>query len=108
MSRLEPVWVDLAVFLFLLLIGHIVFGQFEDYKPKWRRILKVVLSVVLFIAIRLTVGRLWGWLIFVVPVAIGLPIVHGWWLPKHGINGWTAEPRDKYLELVTRRRKRST
>ena len=23
-----------------------------------------------------------------------------YWLPKHGINGWTAEPRDKYLELM--------
>lgn len=26
--------------------------------------------------------------------------VHAWLLPKHGINGWTAEPYDKCLELV--------
>ena len=30
--------------------------------------------------------------------------VHLVWLPKHGINGWTAEPRDRYLELMERRR----
>lgn len=26
--------------------------------------------------------------------------VHMVWLPKHGVNGWTGEPRDKYYELV--------
>ena len=31
-----------------------------------------------------------------------------YWLPKHGINGWTAEPYDKYLELVRGRRQRSS
>jgi hypothetical protein len=23
-------------------------------------------------------------------------VIHMWWLPKHGINGWTGEPKDKY------------
>jgi hypothetical protein len=26
-------------------------------------------------------------------------IIHGWWLPKKGINGLTAEPKEKYYEL---------
>ena len=26
--------------------------------------------------------------------------LHAVWLPSKGINGWTGEPRDKYLELV--------
>jgi hypothetical protein len=25
--------------------------------------------------------------------------IHMWWLPKHGINGWTGEPKEKYHEL---------
>ena len=25
--------------------------------------------------------------------------VHAWWLPRHGINGWTAEPKEKYYAL---------
>jgi hypothetical protein len=98
-------WPDMAVFLFLLLVGHILLGHFEDYKPKWRRVLKVVISLALFAAAQAALGRFWGWMIFVVPVVIGIPVVHGWWLPKHGINGWTGEPRDKYLELVRSRKR---
>jgi len=26
-------------------------------------------------------------------------IVHGWWLPRNGINGWTGEPKARYYEL---------
>ena len=106
MWRTDTIWLDLAIFLFLLLSGHVLLGHFEDYKPKWRRILKVVVSVALFLAVTFTLGRPWAWLIFIVPVGIGLIVVHGWWLPKHGINGWTGEPREKYLELVNRRRNR--
>jgi hypothetical protein len=29
-------------------------------------------------------------------------VIHAWWLPRHGIDGLTAEPYDKYLALVTR------
>ena len=35
----------------------------------------------------------------------GAAVVHLWWLPSHGINGWTGEPREKYLELVGGRRR---
>jgi pimeloyl-ACP methyl ester carboxylesterase len=30
----------------------------------------------------------------------GALVVHCWWLPRHGINGWTREPKDKYLEAA--------
>jgi hypothetical protein len=26
-------------------------------------------------------------------------LTKAWWLPKHGINGLTGEPKDKYYEL---------
>ena len=26
-------------------------------------------------------------------------IIHGWWLPRNGINGWTGEPKARYYEL---------
>ncbi len=26
-------------------------------------------------------------------------VVHLWWLPRHGINGLTGEPREKYFAL---------
>jgi len=36
-------------------------------------------------------------------IAIGLaalPVIyiHGVWLPRHGVNGWTAEPRERSRE----------
>ena len=100
----DSLWLDVAAFLLLVLVGHILLGHFEDYRPRWRRVLKVVLSLALFIAALATLGRFWAWLIFFVPVAIGIPIVHMWWLPKQGINGWTGQPREKYLELVRSRK----
>ena len=99
-------WLDLAVFLFLVLVGHILLGHFEDFKPKWRRVLKVVLSIALFATALAFFGRFWAWVIFVVPVLVGVAVIHGWWLPKHGIDGWTGEPREKYLELVGARKRR--
>jgi hypothetical protein len=96
----ETIWLDLAVFLFVVLVSHILLGHFEDYKPKWRRILKVIIGMALFLAVLTAFGRVWGWLTFIVPIVVGGVVVHGWWLPKHGINGWTGEPRQKYLELV--------
>ena len=103
----STMWFDVAVFLFLILIGHILLGQFEDYKPKWRRVLKIGLSVALFVGVMSAFGRLSTWLVFSVPVVIGGVIIHGWWLPKHGINGWTGEPREKYLELVKARKRKN-
>jgi hypothetical protein len=42
-----------------------------------------------------------GWFFVLLGVLLALVLfVHGWWLPKrHGINGWTAEPREKYFAL---------
>ena len=31
--------------------------------------------------------------------------VHAWWLPSHGVNGWTGEPKDKYYTLIGARRR---
>lgn len=98
--HLDTFWLDVSVFLFLILLGHILLGHFEDYRPKWRRVLKACISLALFLALLAAFGRFWAWMALGVPVMLGVVAVHGWWLPKHGINGWTGEPREKYLELV--------
>jgi hypothetical protein len=97
-------WLDLAIFYGCFALGSICFGHFEDWKPKWRRVLKFVLATVIFYSLLQFGGRqlAWGVMGALLLVVIYL---HAVWLPSKGINGWTAEPRDKYLELVGAPRK---
>jgi len=92
-------WMPVAITAFIFAVGNILFGHFQERTPKWRRVAKVVLVLSVIGAISAKAGPLWG----LAPVAVMLVvfvIVHLWWLPKHGINGLTGEPRDKYYELM--------
>jgi hypothetical protein len=94
----SPYWFEVAVVATLITIGHIVFAAFAERVPVWQRLLKFFVGIGLAVLISAAAGR--GWFfgaIAVVLIAVG--VVHGWWLPKHGINGWTAEPREKYYAL---------
>lgn len=102
MWRIDTIWFDVAVVMTVFAIGGILFGRFEEHKPRWRRLLKVVLVTAVVLALATMVGRAWAYGPLAVPL-IGAAWVHLVWLPKHGINGWTAEPREKYLELVDKR-----
>jgi hypothetical protein len=33
-------------------------------------------------------------------LTVGQIVLQGWWFPRHGINGLSAEPYDKYLALI--------
>ena len=106
MWSLDSRWFDVAVVMSIFGVGNILFGHFEQHKPRWRRLLKVILVVAVFLGLAEWAGRLWAYGVLSLPL-IAAGYVHIWWLPAHGINGWTAEPRDKYLELVTRKRQRA-
>jgi hypothetical protein len=78
--------------------GQHFFWRFEPRQPFWRRTLKIIVTL----AVTAVVTRYFGTIGLIVWFAIViLPIVyiHGIWLPRHGVNGWTAEPRDKYHAL---------
>jgi hypothetical protein len=90
-----PYWFELAVILGIFAVGGILFGHFEEGRPKWQRVLKVFLVSGLMVFISAWAGRAW----FFGALGLGfvlVVIIHAWWLPKKGINGWTAEPKDKY------------
>ena len=96
-------WFDVAIIMSIFAVGGVIFGRFEMHKPWWRRMLKQLLFVVGMMAITESLGRTWAYgLLGLVMCAVA--VIHAWWLPKHGINGLTAEPYDKYLALVTRSR----
>ena len=101
MWRTDTRWLDVAVVMSIFGIGNVLFGRFEEHKPRWRRLLKIpiVLGIVLLLAS--TLGRAWAYGAIGL-LGIGALWVHAVWLPRHGVSGWTAEPRRRYLALMRR------
>ena len=104
MWSLDSRWFDVAMVMTLFAIGNICFGRFEEHKSRGRRIAKVVVFVAAFLGLIWAGGRLAGYSVIGVFGLLAV-YVHAFWLPSKGINGWTAEPRDKYLELITARKR---
>ena len=104
MWRTDSLWLEAAIVLGIFAVGNIVFGHFEQHNHPARRLAKVAVVLGITLALSSTLGRIWGlgWLLL--PLAAA-GYVHLHWLPKHGVNGWTGEPRDRYLALVTARKR---
>jgi hypothetical protein len=102
MWRTDSLWFEAAIVLGIFAVGNILFGHFEQHKPPLRRLAKVALVLGLTLTLSATLGRAWGlgWLLLPLGAAA---YIHLHWLPKHGINGLTGEPRDKYLALMAER-----
>lgn len=94
----SPYWFEVAVMGVLIAIGNILLGHFEQGKAKWRRVGKVFIGCGLAVLISATAGREW-FFVFLGVMAGLIVIVHCWLLPRKGINGWTAEPREKYYAM---------
>jgi len=95
----ETIWFDLAVVFGIFAFGNILFGHFEEHKPKMRRVAKLLL-VSIAVAVLSMYGLRWVAFAALGVLALAALYVHGVWLPKHGINGWTGEPRGKYYDLL--------
>lgn len=81
------------------LAANIVFNVFEKHLPWWRRAAKFAAVIAVLALIGAAFGRLAVYAVLGL-LAIGQVILHAWWFPRHGINGLTAEPYDKYLALI--------
>ena len=92
-------WFDTSIVFGIFAVGNILFGHFEEHRPKSRRLLKV--AIVLGLAILFSWLQLrWVFGLILLLLLGAAAYVHLVWLPKHGINGWTGEPKDRYLKLV--------
>jgi len=89
---------EVAVVATVFAVGNILFSHWAAETPRWRRLLKFVLILGLTLAISATLGRRWA-LVFLGLLVLAVVIVHAWWLPRHGVNGWTGEPKEKYYAL---------
>jgi hypothetical protein len=91
-------WLDLAIVAAILTWGNIQFRRFEPDKPVWRRIGKACVILAIAAVISHYFGRAGVW-IAVAIAALPVIYIHGIWLPRHGVNGWTGEPLEKYYAL---------
>ena len=92
----NSLWFEIAIVSAVFAIGNITMGHFEEQAPKWRRLAKYFLSLLLICSLSVLAGRTVALLclgFFFLPVLY----IHAYYLPrKKGINGWTGEPREKY------------
>ena len=89
---------DVLTVAVFLMFGNIMFRHFEPRASLLRRVLKVVATLAVTAVISYYFGRTGVIVAFGVAM---LPVIyiHAIWLPRHGVNGWTDEPRDKYYAL---------
>jgi len=87
------------VFTIASIAYFLAFNNFEKHVPMQRRITKlfIVVGVLAVIGILFSRVAFWG---VITLMTIGQVYLHGVYFPKHGINGLTAEPYDKYLETI--------
>jgi hypothetical protein len=98
MWRTDTHWFDVTIATTVLMLGHLYFGRFEEHRPRWRRLLKSLLVIAMLVGTSAWAGR--GWMFALLgAMTAGVLVIHAWWLPRHGVNGWTAEPRDRYYAL---------
>lgn len=94
----DTIWFDVALILFVFAIGNIFFGHFEERTPRRKRVAKVLVFSALAAGLSAAFGH--GAVLALLAVAtVFVIIVHAWYLPRHGINGLTGEPREKYYAL---------
>ena len=98
MWNTNTVWFEIAIVTIFFLLGHIFLGHFEERSPKWRKLVKYLVTLVVIISISLFFGRTIA--LTILGLAL-IPIfyIHAILLPKKGINGWTGEPKSKYYEF---------
>jgi hypothetical protein len=99
MWRTNTYWFDVALTMTLFMLGHLFLGRFVEHRSRWRRLLKTVIGLAILIGTTTLAGRGWMYALLGAIVA-AVAAIHGWWLPRKGVNGWTAEPRTRYYELI--------
>src|SRR3954451_16435657 len=89
---------DVGAMAAFLIIGNVLFRHFDPMMSLPRRVAKVALILAVTAAVSYFFGRT-GVIVAFAIACVPLVYIHGIWLPKHGVNGWTGEPRARYYEV---------
>lgn len=98
MWNTDTLWFEIAIVSIFFLLGNIFLGHFEERSPKWRKLLKYLITLLILLSISIFFGRTIAFTLLGLSI-IPIYYVHGVLLPKKGINGWTGEPKSKYYEF---------
>jgi hypothetical protein len=79
-------------------LGNIFLGHFEERSPKWRKLLKYIVTVIIIAGVSIFAGRVYAFALLGLSF-IPVMYVHAIVLPKKGINGWTGEPKSRYYDF---------
>lgn len=91
---------DLLFFFCGWLIGQMLFNGYEAHLPLRKRLGKLLILTILFVAVHTLLGRQFFYGLLAC-MTIGMAILHGYWFHfRHGIDWRTAEPKEKYLRLI--------
>lgn len=101
LSTLSPLGLtDILIVLTVSSLAYfIVFNNFEKHLPIQRRLTKLLIVNGVLATIGILFGRAAFWGVITL-MTFGQIYLHGWYFPKHGINGLTAEPYEKYLQVI--------
>jgi hypothetical protein len=81
MWQTDTAWFDVAIVMSIFAISNILFGHFEEHKPKLRRVLKVVIVLAITKMLAPSAGRFWAYTVLSMPL-LGAASVHLRWLPR--------------------------
>ena len=101
----EKIYIDFLIAAGVAFAANVVFNNFERHLPLARRIIKNAVLLAILVGIGLVGGRIAFWSAIALLTA-GQVVPHAWWFPKNGVNGLTAEPRERYLELIAKMKSR--
>lgn len=101
LSTLSPLGVtDILIVLTISSLAYfVVFNNFEKHLPIQRRLTKLLIVNGVLAGIGILFGRVAFWSVITL-MTLGQIYLHGWYFPKRGINGLTAEPYDTYLQVI--------
>lgn len=89
----------IVVFVIAGIAYFLAFNNFEKHLPAERRMIKLFTVLGILAIIGTLLGRYVFWSLIAL-MTMGQIYIHGLYFPKQGINGLTAEPYDKYLEVI--------
>ncbi len=95
---INTLWFEIALVCGITAFGSIFFGHFEEHTPKIRRVAKLILLILVTVLLSKYLGRAWSFG-FLGLMILGILYIHGFWLPRKGINGLTGQPKEKYYKL---------